>query len=42
VTQTEREQLAEMFTCIDSDGNGVISREELVSTFKQQTGSHYS
>jgi calcium-dependent protein kinase len=31
-----------MFTSIDADGNGVISREELVSTFQQQAGGHYS
>jgi Ca2+-binding EF-hand superfamily protein len=31
-----------MFTSIDSDGNGVISREELVNTFQQQAGVHVS
>jgi hypothetical protein len=42
ITQEERQRLAEMFTSIDSDGNGVISREELVNTFQQQAGVHVS
>jgi calcium-dependent protein kinase len=34
--------LAEVFTSIDSDGNGVISREELITTFQQQAGMSFS
>jgi Ca2+-binding EF-hand superfamily protein len=34
ITQDERQKLAEIFTSIDSDGNGLIDKAELVATLR--------
>lgn len=34
ITQIERQKLAELFTSIDTDGNGLIEKEELIKILK--------
>lgn len=44
ITQQERQKLAEMFTSIDSDGNGQIECDELLKAFRKKLwkASEYS
>ena len=42
MTKKERDELTAQFTAIDVNGDGTISREELVTAYKKLKGDEYS